>query len=239
MGSLANKAMGFAKTNGPAILAGLGVSGTVFTAYLTAKASFKAAREIDKAQPALATNKEKAQLVWKLYIPAGVSGAVTIGCIIGATGVGNRKTAAAATAYSLTERAFSEYRDKVVEQIGEHKEQGIRDKIVEEKIAISPPKDTIVIGSGKVLCCELYTGRYFECDMEKLKRSQNDINAHLLSNTYVALSEFYYRVGLPFTSHCANVGWDSDKQMALEFTTVLTEGGVPCLAFDYNYVKPL
>jgi hypothetical protein len=27
--------------------------------------------------------------------------------------------------------------------------------------------------------------------------------------------------------------------MVLEFTTVLTEGGVPCLAFDYNYVKPL
>ena len=235
------KAEKLVRTNSPAILAALGVSGTIATAYLTAKASFKSADRIRKAEPQPTTTKEKAQLVWRNYIPAGISGAITIGCIVGATGVGNRRTAAAASAYTITERAFTEYREKVVEQIGENKEQKLRDEIAQDRITANPPQSSeiIVTGAGTVLCCEMYTKRYFESDMETLRKAQNDINARVLQDLYVLLSDFYYMIGLPATEQSTKVGWDSDKLMELKFSTALTEDGRPCLTFEYNYVKPI
>lgn len=248
LSDLISKAAKTLKINSPEILTALGVSGVVTTAYLTAKASFKAEQMInaDEAKGGVSSDrnqriKERTKLVWKLYIPAGISGATTIACIIMASKSNSRRTTAAVTAYSLTERAFSEYRDKVVEQIGAGKEQKLRDDIVQERVARSHPesKEVIIVGTGHVLCCELYTNRYFRSDMETLRRAQNDINQKRLKELYVNLDEFYDLVGLPHTSNSDLVGWNFERQMELQFSTVLAEHGEPCLAFDYNYTKPL
>ncbi len=228
------------KSNSPEILTALGVSGVVTTSYLTAKASFEAAGHLSEESPHL-TFKERAKMVWKCYIPAGVSGALTIGCIIGASKTHGSRTTAAVTAYSLTEKAFSEYREKVVEQVGKGKEQTIRDEIAQDHVTNNPTtsREVIIAGTGTVLCCELFTNRYFRSDMEALRKAQNDINSRVMNDLYVTLDEFYDLVGLPYTSISSGVGWDLDKLMELKFTTVLSENGEPCLAFDYNYTKPL
>ena len=185
--------------------------------------------------------KDKAKLVWKHYIPAGVSGIFTIGCIAGVSRTSNRRTTAAVTAYSLTEKAFTEYREKVVEQIGKGKEQKIRDEIAQDKVNEFPPctQEVIITSVGHVLCCELLTHRYFRSDMETLRKAQNDINVKIVNSYYVPLDEFYTLIRMPFTSNSNNFGWDSDKLMGLEFTTAMSESGEPCLAFEYNYLKPL
>ncbi len=97
----------------------------------------------------------------------------------------------------------------------------------------------IIVGNGTVLCCELYTNRYFRSDMESLRKAQNDINAMIISDLYVTLDEFYNLIGLPYTSKSSDLGWNFDKLMELQFSTVLSEGGEPCLAFDYNYTKSI
>ncbi len=235
------------KSNSPEILTALSVSGVVTTSYLVAKASFRASDVIrvdESVGGALRIEKplkERTKLVWKLYIPAGISGALTVGCIIGASKANGRRTTAAVTAYSLTERAFSEYKEKVVEQVGKTKEQSIRDEIVQDCVTKNPQgsREVIVVGTGHVLCCELFTNRYFRSDMETLRKAQNDINARIINHPYVTLEEFYDHVGLSYTSNSSNLGWDSDKLMDLVFSTVLGEGGEPCLAFEYNYTKPL
>ncbi len=236
------------KSNSPEILTALGVSGLVTTTYLTGKAAFKASSVIDAKESIEGTHSERkervkarAKLTWKLYIPAGISGAFAIGCIVGASKANGSRTAAAVTAYSLTERAFSEYKEKVVEQIGKGKEQTIRDELAQERVAKKPSgsQEVLVVGTGHVLCCELFTHRYFRSDMEALRKAQNDINSHVVNDVYVTIEEFYDLVGLPNTSNSSNFGWDSDKLMELQFSTVLAEGGEPCLAFDYNYTKPL
>lgn len=227
------------KTNAPEILAALSVSGVITTAYLASKASFKSAGHLSEEPPNLST-KEKAQIVWKEYIPAGISGALTIGCIIASTELTGNRTAAAVAAYSLTERAFSEYRGKVVEQVGKGKEQKIRDEIAQDKVTRIGSREVVVNNvSGHVLCSELYSGRYFRSDMEALRKAQNDINASVISHTYVSLDEFYDLIGLSRTSNSSHLGWDSDRMMELEFSTVISDAGEPCLAFEYNYVKPL
>lgn len=228
------------KSNSPEILTALGVSGVLTTAYLTGKASFQVAKDED-ADP-WASNKEKIKKYWKLYIPPAVSGVVAIGCIIAAQKSNARRTAAAVTAYSVAERAFGEYKEKVVEQIGKGKEQKIRDELTQEKVAKDTSlgqKEVLVLGSGHVLCCELFTRRYFRSDMETLRKAKNDINARIVQEAYITLDDFYDVLGIPHTSHSGNIGWDSNRLMDLEFSTVLSENGEPCLAFDYNYTKPL
>lgn len=228
------------RSNSTTIFSALAISGVVTTAYLTGKASFKACHRLSSESPHM-SKKETAELVWKFYIPAGVSGAATIACVIAAQKTGSRKTAAAQAAFSISERAFSEYRDKVIEQIGENKEQKIRDEIAQDHVTKNKPPSTevLVTGPGNILCLEKYTGRYFSSDAETLKKAQNDLNAKLIAHNYAYMDDFYYLIGLPQTSHSATVGWESDRMMELKFSTTLTPDSRPCLVFDYNYVKPI
>lgn len=236
------------KSNSPEILTAFGVAGVFTTSYLTGKAAYKASRIIaeDEQQGVMFENrkdrfKERVRLTWKIYIPAAGSAVLTTACIIGGSRATAKRTTAAVTAYSLTERAFTEYREKVVEEIGERKEQKIRDEIVQDHVTATPPvsREVIITSGGQVLCCELYTHRYFQSDMETLRRAQNDINMMVVNNLYVTLEEFYDLIGLPHTSVSDIVGWDSDRLMNLDITATISENGVPCLAFEYNYVKPL
>lgn len=234
-----NNTIKLIKSNSPEILTALGVSGVITTSYLTGKASFEVAKDED-GDP-WASNKEKIKKYWKIYIPAGISGVLTIGCIIGASKSNSRRTTAAVTAYSLTEKAFSEYREKIVDEIGKGKEQKIRDELAQDRISKNSPgsKEVFVVGTGHVLCCELFTHRYFRSDMETLRRAQNDINAKIVNEIYVVLDEFYDIIGISHTSTSDKLGWNSDKLMELQFSTVLSDNGEPCLAFDYNYTKPV
>ena len=226
--------MGLRK-NSPTILVSFGVSGTVLTAYLTGKASFKAANELRDKELEI---KDAIKEVFPLYIPAVISGIATIGFIVGANRISSKRAAAAYSVMTISERMFEEYKEKVIEKIGERKEQEIRDEIAQDRVEANKP-NTILVGSGEVICCELGTGRYFKSDMETLRKAQNDINAKLVRELYVPLSEFYYIIGLSPTSYSWDVGWVSEKHMALEFSTVLTDDNKPCLAFEYNYIKPL
>lgn len=231
----------------PILLTAVAATGVVATAALTAKASFSASDiireevakngEIDEVKEKV---KAYAPLVWKLYIPAGICGGLTIASLVMSNKIGSSRTAAAVGAYSITEKAFGEYRAKVVEEIGKHKEQVIRDDIARDKVVSDTMKDSLIItGTGEVLCCELHTRRYFMSDMETLRRAQNDINMSILSDLYVTLETFYSLLSIPPTSHSSELGWDSEKLLELEFSTVLTDDGRPCLAFNYNYIKPI
>jgi len=230
----------------PVIMTGIGVLGVIATSYLAAAASFKAARAIDAKEFVEGTAgdpvqrlKERTSLVWKFYIPPVTTGVATVGAIAYASRLGSKRTAAAISAYAITEKAFGQYREKVVEEIGAHKEQVIRDDIVRDIVSAKPSTELIIAGSGEVMCCELHTRRYFMCDMEQLRKAQNDINSMINNELYVTLDEFYDKIGLDPTAHSSELGWDSDRLMELEFSTVLSSDGRPCLSFDYNYVKPI
>lgn len=238
LGKYATKATQMLNSNAPVILTAFGVSGTITTAYLTGKASYNAAKRLSE-EPADLSSREKVELVWDLYVPAGISAVVTVGCIVGASRISAKRAAAAYSLVTLSERAFDEYRDKVVEKLGENKEKAVRDEIAQTKVTSNPAGTVLAIGSGNVLCCELYTMRYFESSMESLRKAQNDINEKLNNHMYAPMDEFYYLVGLTQTSGSGAIGWESDKLMALEFTTTLTPDGKPCLAFGYNYTRPL
>lgn len=245
---LVNEVTHILKRNAPVILSSTAITGVVTTAYLSAKASIRAHDRISAYRhthdnPDMSRQeklKKQIPLCWKLYIPAVASGAVTIGCIVGTTRVTNKRAAAAQAAFVLSERAYAEYRNKVIEDLGERKDQGIRDSIAEDKVRNNPPPANLIIGgAGSVLCCELQTGRYFSSDMESLRRAENEINARLVRQDSATLDDLYYLIGLSSTSNSGDMGWNSDKLLTFEFTSVLDDQGRPCLAFEYNYIRPL
>jgi hypothetical protein len=225
------------------VAAGVGV---ITTAYLTGVASYQAALVIKAKEDVDGCSSDRKQrvidrtkLVWKLYIPAAISSVTTVGCIVGANKIESKKALAAQTALAFSERAYSEYRDKVVEEFGERKDQSIRDQVVADQIKENPPPAYIISGPGNVLCCELFTGRYFTSDMESLRKAQNDLNDRLLKHDYASLSDFYYLIGLPPTSTSSHWGWESNKLMSLIFSTTLSDDNRPCITFEYNYTKVL
>lgn len=225
----------FLHDNAPSIVAGIGISGTITTAILAADAGFKSAKRLSERKAEI-TPREIFEETWDLYIPAIMSGTITIGCIVLSNRLNSKRTAAAYSLLAVSERAFEEYRGKVTEMIGEKKERKVRDDLAQEKVTKNPP-NLIVASDGGVICCELFTGRYFKSDMETLRKAQNDINARVMQELYVCLDEFYYIVNLDPTASSGHLGWDNGRLMELDFSTVLTPDGKPCLAFNYNYVK--
>lgn len=231
--------------NSPAILTAFGIVGTIATAYLTGKATFKAAEIIEKEHWDRNRHtdhfvpmdmKERTKVVWKLYIPPAVSAAFTVTAIFGANHISSRRATAMATAFSISERAFSEYKEKVIEKIGEKKERDYRDEIAQDRVNKNPPDDrqVIITGDGDVLCYDHFTGRYFTSNMEALRKAENEINHLILSQGYASVSDFYHEIGLPPTAFSEEVGWNTNKLLELVFSTTMSPDGRPCIAIDFD-----
>lgn len=242
--AFSKKLASFVARKTPVLLTGLGVVGVFSTAYFSIKATPEAYRQIQDAKSErtdVLTKAEIVKLVWKEYIPAGASAALTSAAIIAVNSVHNRRQAAIVSLYTLSEKALSEYQTKVRETIGEKKEKGIRDAIVEDQIRNNPndgSTQVIVTGRGQSLCYDTLTGRYFKSDIESIRRAQNDVNAQAINDMYASQNDFYRMVGLPPVMFGEEHGWRPDAQMDISFSSHLSEDGEPCLALEYR-IKPI
>lgn len=233
------------------ILTGVGVGGTVATAVLTGRASFKAAqlieneyaikteawREGDSHLPPEELSKpQKVKLVWKLYLPPAAAGVVTITSIVVANKISSKKIAALAVAGGISERALQEYKDKVVEKLGERQNQKIRDEVAQDRVNNHPlgSQEVILAGTGEVLCYDMLTGRYFQSTVEEIKAAENEINHEMLNSMGVSLAEFHDKVGLPTTPYTDSVGWQGPDLIKVIFSTVMSEDKRPCIAIDFD-----
>lgn len=221
--------------NSPLILTAVGVAGTVSTAFLTGKASIKA-NDILRSEPELDTFVKKVKRVWTCYIPPVVSGLFTTTAIILANRIGTRRAAAMAAAYSISEKMFSEYKDHVIDTFGAKNEELVRMDVAQDRIYKNPlsSNEVVIIGTGKVLCYDEISGRYFESDMETLRRVQNDINQEVLQYMYSSLHDMYNKLGLPTTPYSTEIGWTMDSMLEFKFSTCLSEDNRPCISVGYS-----
>lgn len=244
----------------PEILTGIGIAGMITTTVLAVRATPKALQLIDEEEEkrwselrvgeewAELTPVEKIKIAWKPYIPAAMTGVFSIAFLISANSVNVRRNAALATAYKLSETAFAEYKDKVVETIGENKEKAVKDKVRKKKIDDNPvsKNDVIITSCGRTLCYDTISGRYFESDLEKIKRAANELNRQITTGMcgYVSLNEFYDEIGLDHISVGYDLGWNIyDGLIEIEPGSHLADNGQPCVVIDYrvapkyNYYK--
>lgn len=224
----------------PEILTGIGLAGMITTSVLAVRATPKAIRLIEDAKEEKQENLKPIEIVkvaWKPYIPAIVTCVVSASCIIGASSVNARRNAAIATAYKLSETALTEYKEKVIETIGEKKEKTIREQIDKDHIEKNPASKNQIImtGRGETLCYDTLSGRYFKSDLEQIKRIRNDLNARLISEMYISLNEFYDELGLDHTILGDDLGWNMDDGLLeLDFSTQLSDDGRPCIVINYT-----
>jgi hypothetical protein len=231
--------------NADVILTGMGITGTVTTAILTGRASFKAAEIIEKekleneehdsvSNPLTKTDKVK--LTWRLYIPAAGVGTTTVASILLANRISAKRIAALAVASSISDRALQEYKTKVLEKIGDKQDRAIFDEIAQDRVAKNPVRagEIILAGTGEVLCYDMLTGRYFQSTVEEIKRAENKINYELIHFMSASLSMFYDEIGLPATTYSDSVGWNLNTKMEVKFSTTMSSDGRPCIAIDFN-----
>jgi hypothetical protein len=258
--TIAKRSERFVTDNSPAILTAIGVVGTISTALLTGKAAVKshellkeqeAEWERLKGHPTYARDNEvweerkaKLGLVWTVWIPPVASACVTCSAIIFANRIGTRRAAAVATAYAMSEKAFAEYKDKVVETIGKNKEQKVRDDVAQDRVTKNPPsREILMVGGDESIFYDKYTGRYFKSTMEEVKKAQNHLNHIVLNDGYASLNDFYSWVGLNNTPAGEELGWTSDKLLEIFFSTTMTEEDKPCIVVEFktdpirNYYK--
>lgn len=227
--------------NAPGILVGVGIVGMVGTTILAVRATPKAIKLIENKKRELEVDSltpvETVKTTWKCYIPAAVTGVTSTACLIGASSVSARRNAALATAYNLTKVALNDYKDAVVETIGEKKEQVVRDTVAKKKIEQDPVTNTevIVTERGTTLCYDAVFGRYFRSDIDTIKRAVNELNRSIVSSMYASLNEFYDEIGLPPIEIGDKLGWNMDDgQIEVDFSSQLAADGTPCLVISFN-----
>ena len=228
----------------PEILIGAGISGMISSTVMAVKSTHKAMSLIKEKKKELKKNKlkpiETFKAVFKCYIPSTVITVLSVGCIITASSINHKRNAALATAYSLSESALKLYQEKVIETVGEKKEQQVRDEVAKEKIAKNPASksEVIITSNGDTLCYDGLSGRYFKSDIEKLRKAVNDLNHTMINNMCVSLNDFYDLIGLASIPVGDKLGWNANNALVeLEFSTQMADVGVPCLVVDFR-VRP-
>lgn len=238
----------FTKKHGSDILIGLGIiSGG--TAIVTAvKATPKAVILLEEREEELETDKldfiETVKTAWRCYIPTAVAEAFSIAFLICAATNNNKHTAALSTAYALSENAFREYRNKIVDTIGEKKEKEVRDEIAKDRIRENPPtsSEAIVSSSGDQLCFDSLSARYFHSNSEKIRRAVNKVNDDMIRSYdgSATLNDLYYEIGLPETKLGEELGWENMKTglIDIQFSVQLSTDEIPCLVIDFGSNPP-
>lgn len=231
----------FTTKHSPEILTGIGIAGMVTTTILAVRETPKALMCINDAayekKDYELTTAEKIKACWKCYVPAAVTGAVSVACLVGASSVNLRRNAALATAYKLSETALTEYREKVIETVGEKKERLVRENIDKDHLEKNPVtnNNVIVTGNGDTLCYDSLFGRYFNSDIDKIKRAINELNRELIMDNYVSLNDFYDRLDLDHIEIGDDLGWNVDDGLIdVDFGSQLASNGRPCITLNYT-----
>lgn len=235
------------KKYSPEILTTIGIAGMVGTTILASKATLKIHPVVEKIREEKANadyaaeeqilqtgsynkseyNKAIAKVyvngaleVTKVYGPTVTLGLSSIACILAAHGIMQRRTVALTAAYKALESTFVEYRKRVIEVLGEKKEEDIRlgrqvTEVTDEKGKTKKVTTVDPIGYSAY-------ARFFdelsdnwsktpEYNLLFLKAQQNYANDLLHSRGHIFLNEVYDMIGIPRSQAGQVVGWVISK----------------------------
>lgn len=233
-----------AKKHSPELLVVLGVVGFVGTVIMAVKTTPKAQeiiRKEERRKNGPLTTKEKVAATWKVYVPTAVTGIASVACVLGGTATNCKRNAALAAAYATSESTMRIYREKVIETLGEKKEKIVRDEVAKEQIRRDPieSKQVFITPRGKTLCYDPLSGRYFESDIEQIKKAVEELNKRLRNEMFVTLNEYYDLIGLPAIKMGDVIGWSvDDHPVDPYYTSQLASDDRPCFVIDMDAPYP-
>lgn len=228
------------KKHSTEILTGIAMAGYISAGVWGVLTTPKALDDIKKAKKKKGeelTKVEKVKTAGKYYVGPIILTGLSSACLLQASHINKKRYAALATAYKLSETALTEYKDKVVEVLGEKKEKEINDKIAKDKIDRNPVvnNEIVITEVGNTLCFDAATSRYFKSDRETIRQAVNDLNFRLSSEMWVSLNDLYYAIGINTCEIGEEVGWNvEDGPIDVNFSSQLTKDGTPCLVMSYR-----
>ena len=232
-----------ASKHSPAILFGAGVVGVVGTVILSSRATLKLPQVIEQHE----NNKEamkqalvddeiaysikdyKKDLtvstthlvlnVGKLYAPSVVLCALSLGALGGSHYILTKRNAQLTAAFVAVDKAFKEYRARVVSDVGEEKDReymyGVSEKEIMYETKKGEPKTKKVksFGDGRSPYAVVFDSsnpnwqNTLEYNLYFLRLTQNHLNDRLRARGHVFLNDVYRELGLPDTEAGAVTGW--------------------------------
>lgn len=243
-----------AKKNSPHIFFAAGVVGTIGSTVLACRATLKLSTTLDEIQKdieILKPNRVTSEVVTKedavvehtktiyvyvhsglkivkLYAPAALLGAASIGLLTGAHVQLTRRNSALMAAYAAVAKAYDDYRERVREELGTEKELDIYHAAKTDIVKDAEGNEL----TGKVADPNKYSpyAKFFDEYSDCWKRDpelnrmfvqcqQNYLNNRLLAYGHVFLNEAYDSLGIPRTQAGAVVGWlkDGDGDGYIDF----------------------
>jgi len=180
--------------------------------------------EKDASKDMYITYVQTGAKVAKLYLPALTLGALSIGCVLYSFKILKGRNVALMAAYKCVESSFAKYRERLIEDVGEEKDQEYRYGIRKEKIESTvvgadgktkKVKETISIvddlkGSEYAVIFDDKCGAWvksFDYNMTYLKCQQQHANDILNSRGHIFLNEIYDMLGAKQTPAGAVTGW--------------------------------
>lgn len=228
----------FARKHSPEILTGLGVVGMIATTVTAVTATPKALELINenKDENGYISKKDTIKVAWKQYIPSSLIGIASIACIVGSNKVSLHRSALLAAACSISEEKLKEYKNKVVDVLGEKKEkEDVYESIIQDKIDESPTPTCEPKKSDDILFYDVWSGRYFYSDRNKVDRAVNELNSIFLQADQVCLNDFYDSINLDRNQFGYICGWNrqTTKLIEIRYSSHIAKDGNPCLAVDF------
>jgi hypothetical protein len=235
------------KKHSPEILTGVGITGVVAGTVLACVATTKLEKTVSKHKEEIdAVHDEREEMseqeyrkelagaygraAWsmvKLYGPAAVVEATSIGCLIGSHKILRDRNAAIAAAYTTLSTAFDHYKKRVAEKLGDDAEKEIRynvhDEEIEEEYEDKKGKKKTQKAIVKVVDDDDHSpySRFYDAGCSGwsrdaganniyLKNVQAYFNDRLQLRGYVFLNEVYEYLNLPPIQEGQYIGWYYD-----------------------------
>jgi len=234
MNKFVNKASLFLKRNSSTILTCIGAVGVIFTAVTAAKATPKAMElirqaECDKNEEL--TNIEKIKIAAPAYIPSILIGGSTIACIFGANALNERQQAALTSAYILLDNTYKEYKNKVIEVLGEESNQKVIQAIVNERYI----EQEETFDDGEQLFFDYNSLQFFKSTMDVVQRAEKHVIDIYQVYGYVDLYGYYEILGIsgdPTVFEACDIYPYSQGDIEFDHYTMTLDSGEECCVIN-------
>ena len=192
----------FVQRNAPTILLTVGITGSAIAVVLGVAETPKALeiiKEKEAEKKAPLTKTEKVKACWKVYLPSALVFTGSAGCLIGSQVLNNRKISVLASVAHMSETALLEYKNAVINAIGEEKEKQIT-QTFEQKMDEKPTwtgknGQTIIIPSMNdlILCYDQYSDREFVASQQEIEEIDIWVRKQLsdTNEQTVSLHDYY------------------------------------------------
>ena len=250
-----NGVKGKVEKHSPEILLGVGVVGVVATTVTACKATMKLNDILDEcvetrekiksvqenpnyqdryseedAQKDLTINYVQTGVkIVKLYAPSVALGVFSVGCLLGSHNVMQKRNAALSAAYLTVDKSFKEYKQRVIDRVGEEVEKeiryGIKAEEIETTVTDEEGNEFVVPETVKTMNPTLYSdyARFFdeaspywqkdpEYNLMFLRAQQQYANDLLRAKGRLFLNDVYDMLGIEKTKAGQIVGWVYDRE---------------------------